>query len=190
MIRPLVFLTLIFSLSACSLFTPNQNAKTVSIHWEEPQKLYFSGKGAGAGMALMSTMGPMGMAIGVAIDEGIGKDIAKAQAATGVSIQELVSTSAPENSFTWKTQQDAEHADFVIKRIEFKLVRGGKNDATAVHIKLVDQRDEVERTINYPDDIANHTAANFPLEILKKDGVKTNQLLIEAFEKIMLLERP
>ncbi len=35
----------------------------------------FTGKGAGAGMALMSTMGPVGVAIGLAIDEGIAKEI-------------------------------------------------------------------------------------------------------------------
>ncbi|WP_210795828.1 hypothetical protein [Pseudoalteromonas ostreae] len=52
-----------------------QTLNTTPIEVNISQEVTFSGKGAGAGIALMSAMGPSGLAIGVAIDIGIGKKI-------------------------------------------------------------------------------------------------------------------
>lgn|GEM_PF-2853016 len=62
---------------ASVLPTPSKTPK-VTVVIDPNASLTFEGKGAGAGIMLMSTMGPAGIAIGVAIDVGIGKDIAKA----------------------------------------------------------------------------------------------------------------
>ncbi|SMF33870.1 hypothetical protein SAMN02745866_02141 [Alteromonadaceae bacterium Bs31] len=52
--------------------------------------MHFSGKGAGAGMMLSSSMGPMGIAIGVAIDEGIAKEIGEAAGKAEFDIAQIV----------------------------------------------------------------------------------------------------
>ena len=41
----------------------------------QPNRIRFSGKGAGAGVMMASTVGPMGIAIGVAIDDQAGKSV-------------------------------------------------------------------------------------------------------------------
>lgn len=72
----LVVLSVVIS-SCSTLHTENSSPSiSIDITMPEPNRLRFSGKGSGAGMMLMSSMGPVGMAVGVAIDEGIGKDIA------------------------------------------------------------------------------------------------------------------
>jgi hypothetical protein len=57
------------------------------------ERLRFSGKGAGAGVMLSSSMGPMGIAIGVAIDEGIAKAIRENAQANNLDIRFLLSSS-------------------------------------------------------------------------------------------------
>jgi hypothetical protein len=57
--------------SSLSLFTQ----KPIEIIYTSPDRISFQGKGAGAGIALISSMGPVGIALGVAIHEGIAKDI-------------------------------------------------------------------------------------------------------------------
>lgn len=66
------WLTLI---SGCSLFGYKNSQNTIYI--ENTATTKYTGKGAGASFALMGAMGPVGAAIGVAIDEGISKDIRK-----------------------------------------------------------------------------------------------------------------
>lgn len=49
--------------------------KIPALVYIKPDCITFEGKGAGAAFALMATMGPVAAALGVAIDEGIAKDI-------------------------------------------------------------------------------------------------------------------
>lgn len=48
---------------------------SVSTVFSGMHKVHFEGKGAAAGMMMTSSIGAMGMAVGVAIDEGISKEI-------------------------------------------------------------------------------------------------------------------
>lgn len=80
MIRPHViksalFLMPIFVLSNCALSPEEKPAFDVVIASE---RIHFTGKGVGAGMMLSSSLGPMGIAVGIAIDEGIAKEIHQA----------------------------------------------------------------------------------------------------------------
>lgn len=60
----------------------------------ERQSLYFTGRGAAASMMMDSLMGGAGIAIGIAIDEGIAKDISAVLLASNpkFSMDELVKT--------------------------------------------------------------------------------------------------
>jgi hypothetical protein len=70
--------------------TPKQTLQQIEIRFTEPKQIVFQGKGAGAGIALMSAMGPVGIAIGVAIDAGIAKDIGTASIQQGFDIDALL----------------------------------------------------------------------------------------------------
>lgn len=56
----------------------------------DANRIRFEGKGAAAGMMLSGTMGPMGMAIGIAIDEGISKEIDATAIKYGFSIEDVL----------------------------------------------------------------------------------------------------
>lgn len=80
----IVTLSLIVLLSGCSI-TGHKNSQN-TIYIENVATIKYTGKGAGASFALMGAMGPMGAAIGVAIDEGISKDIRKNIEASGFDL--------------------------------------------------------------------------------------------------------
>jgi hypothetical protein len=85
----LTFFLAIF-LSGCAVLKTNATQKVLI---EDGVKFSYSGRGAGAGVALMSTMGPAGIAVGVAIDEGIRKDLEASANSAGFDIVKLVSNS-------------------------------------------------------------------------------------------------
>jgi hypothetical protein len=66
-----IVLMLIYSLFACSSLQKEHNQ--IIITPEMP--MTYKGVGAASGVALMGAMGPAGIAVGVAIDQGIEKDI-------------------------------------------------------------------------------------------------------------------
>jgi hypothetical protein len=69
---------------------PAQTQPQIELRFTEPKQIVFQGKGAGAGIALMSAMGPVGIAIGVAIDAGIAKDIGTASIQQGFDIDAML----------------------------------------------------------------------------------------------------
>mgnify|MGYP000491975370 CR=1 FL=1 len=182
--------SLVLLLSGCSAFQTENKSTDLYVTWTEPQKMYFQGKGAGAGMALMSTMGAMGMAIGVAIDEGISKDISKMQQQSGETIQSLFEqvSEGTQYKINWVDNKSlkAQKNSLILERIEFNLVRGGKNDATEVKIKALYIDDSGQsRHINYPKDVPDLEQISFPLEQLKKDNTLANKLLLNGFQTIL-----
>lgn len=149
-------------LSACT------NLPSTNISITEPDRIRFHGKGAGAGVMLMSSMGPMGIAIGVAIDEGIGKDIDQAAKASGFDVQQLLLQHLP-----------AKHniTAITIERYGFVL-RSGKDDPAAPQLHIAATKTDGEITqIKYPEEFDEKEVSAYPLEQLKQDG----QLTIKAF---------
>lgn len=65
-------------LSGLILSCTHNPATMISIGLGDRQTLYFTGKGAAAGMMMDAFLGGAGVAIGIAIDEGIAKDISSA----------------------------------------------------------------------------------------------------------------
>ncbi len=55
---------------------PINHFSSLTINTQQ-EKFSYKGKGSSAGFMLMSTLGPAGIAVGIAIDEGISKDITK-----------------------------------------------------------------------------------------------------------------
>jgi hypothetical protein len=87
-------LTLCITSTGCSSLS-FLSQSPVEIHYSSPDRISFQGKGAGAGIALMSSMGPVGIAIGVAIDEGIAKDIRDTAKVGGVDFKAMLKQAIP-----------------------------------------------------------------------------------------------
>ncbi|WP_155734331.1 hypothetical protein [Pseudoalteromonas luteoviolacea] len=87
-------------------------------------KVSYVGRGAAAGPMLMGAMGPMGIAVGMAIDEGIGKDIKSALSGSLVQNQAVVVESVAAN------YPDAHR--FALRKIEFKADTSNDDLAYAI----------------------------------------------------------
>jgi len=83
------FLLLFIMAVVCASCASLAGKPTVTTELND-ERLRFSGKGAGAGVMLSSSMGPMGIAIGVAIDEGIAKAIRENAQANNLDIRFFV----------------------------------------------------------------------------------------------------
>lgn len=122
---------------ACSSVTGKGSARVIAVQMPDPNRIRFSGKGAGAGMMLSSSMGPMGIAIGVAIDEGIAKDIQKRFNSGGRIFDDLLRTEMqkrwPAEKILVIGKQDttddtpAVYRHIVINHYGFKLVPDGED---------------------------------------------------------------
>jgi len=106
-----------------------QSESAVEILYSSPDRISFQGKGAGAGMALMSSMGPVGIALGVAIDEGIAKDIRETAQQGGVDFKALLNSAIADVS----ALQQAERIE--VKRYGF-VIKDGSKDYVAAEIHL------------------------------------------------------
>ena len=118
--------------SACTSFSLFSD-DPVEIHYSSPDRISFQGKGAGAGIALMSSMGPVGIAIGVAIDEGIAKDIRETAKSDGVDFTVLFKNAVAEMDVL-------KHAEGIdVKRYGFIIKDGSKDYVAAeVHLKVTE----------------------------------------------------
>ncbi|MFT7561890.1 MAG: hypothetical protein ACI93R_003822 [Flavobacteriales bacterium] len=115
----LVIITLLMMVSACSHKTIKASQAQITVSLESPARIRFSGKGAGAGMMLSGSMGSMGIAIGIAIDEGIAKDIEAAAQTVDFSMATLV-----KYIFTDVADGRFSSAHVVVERYGFKIRRG------------------------------------------------------------------
>ncbi len=162
--------SLIVVLVASLLLSACATVPSVTVSVAEPDRIRFQGKGAGAGMMLMSSMGAMGIAIGVAIDEGIGKDIDAAARTEGFNIQAIIEAAAKTHLFT---------SDITVERYGF-VTRPGDNDPVAVQLHLnIVSKDGQQQAVKYPEDFEKARVSTFPLDDIKLDG----KLTITAFEK-------
>ncbi len=138
-------------------------------------RVRFHGKGAGAGMMLMSSMGPMGIAIGVAIDEGIGKDIDASARKAGLDMRSITQSAID--------KVGAVHLrSIVIERYGF-VTRSGDNDPVAAQLHLSATNTEgKEIMVKYPDDFDDAVVKTYPLDEVKARGEVSKQ----AFEAALL----
>jgi hypothetical protein len=173
----MMFFTACVTSSGCtslSLFTDTFVEKTpVEIHYTSPDRISFQGKGAGAGIALMSSMGPVGIAIGVAIDEGIAKDIRDTAKAGDVDFKTLLKDSVA----TMDTLKDADRID--VKRYGFVMKNGSKDYVAA----------EVRVTVTKGDVTSDVTLSSWSNQEVLKDWVTLDDVKTkpEAIEKLFVM---
>lgn len=171
-------LSLAFIVSGCSQ-SHLMPETTLDIQVQQPDRIRFSGKGAGTGIMLSSSMGPMGIAIGVAIDEGIAKEIDETARLGGFSIEELV-RSAFQNS--------GKDLKILVKRYGYVVAVGDyPNDSVLPELILEVTHQEEVLILTYPRDLIsedkNLVLPVYPLEQLKSDSA----LSISAFQQALSL---
>lgn len=187
-----ILIVIIFmQLAACSTYQ-SVPSKSVSIVFSEPNRVSFQGKGAGAGIALMATMGPVGIALGVAIDEGIAKEIREGLSKHYPDLQYQLNKAITEKFSMQGYQVDlnsdkSAYPKLVIKRYGFKIVNGS-TDATAAEWLLEwELGPDNKRLIHYPNDFEKASLASKPLADIKVNGLLGHDLLLGAL-KLALAE--
>lgn len=170
--RVFFFVFSLLALGACATF----GSKSVEVT-NNADKLSFEGRGAGAGMMLMSSMGPAGIAIGVAIDVGIAKDIEKAVNITSVTFEQLLQRQLGMGCTKFDSKLSNNHLKTVtIEKYGFKVAKGDSESVVAWFSLALN--DNAEATVNYPADFEQLDTAlpSIPFNVVKSDGEAAVQL--------------
>lgn len=170
----------------CTQVASQTDRPRIEIVVSEPDRIRFSGKGAGAGMMMAGTMGPMGIAIGVAIDEGIGKDIDSTAGEGNVGIRAPLLEAAhaaldkPGNPLA---RIEADTAQIIVERYGFVTAPGdGDSVQPQLHISFLFNGDK-KQTLRIPEDFKGETEWVFNTYPL--DEIKTNaQTIQQAFKEV------
>lgn len=168
-------LIIVFCFSGCATFQANPN---VDVVLDEKASFTYSGRGAGAGVALMSTMGPAGIAVGVAIDEGIRKDLAESARGEGFDLERILENGSGISTFqanqvviyeygmkdilgtsglmspyvTYSLQSD--------EKIEFVLVGNSESELANRMYSLNEYRDNGSKIVEVFELLAKHLTQN------------------------------
>lgn len=165
----LVFLS-IFFLSSC------QSVPKVDITFQGKETLSFTGRGSSAGFMLDSLL-PGGIAIGLAIDEGIAKDIYKNLLAykPDFSIQTLIQSHLKKNT-------DPDLVAIQIKNYGFRTSQKDSDHVSAwLELEFVCKSSRVD--VNYPEDFSDIPIASF--KSLKETENVSFKMLDEAIKIVI-----
>jgi len=177
----IVLLSVILGLVACAQKPPQPSTIVVTSTVTDPDRIRFQGKGAGAGMMLSGSMGPMGIAIGVAIDEGIGKEIDATATQANVKFTALFENKLRKFIATNSQYADVNNIAVTIERYGF-MTQSGDNDPVSAEIKAHFIINQQKYIVDYPTMLKrdsqnkNSELPTQPLEAIKKDA-KAIQLL-------------
>lgn len=194
MITKLVFrlsysLMLSMYLTSCASLAPRH----YQLNLPPNPHLDFSGRGAAAGPMLMGAMGPAGIAVGLAIDIGIAKDIENNAVGKGMDIKALFSAAVTEvgktSAISRKFFARSPTPVISLNKIGF-IELAGQNDHVVAHIELMITRGTWTKTYRFPEDFKVEPPKVWPgatLEQLKGAQPPTQNLLQQAL--VVMLER-
>lgn len=137
-------------------------------------------------MALMSTMEPMGVAIGVAIDEGIAKDV-RSTFYRDYNWQSLtmkhINFGEYNVSYFSEPVDNKPHALYV-RNIEFK-VDGSDHISVSIEADYTDN--SLEKTsLKFPNDFSHISAVDgVNLDDIKSSSNKTASLIIQSLDQVI-----
>ena len=190
-----VLICVVAGLLACNSMPSydRQAGANLQVKIKDPERMRFSGKGAGAGIMLMSSLGAAGIAVGIAIDEGIGKDIDSTAVAAGFNIDGIV-REAYQSAV--KAQADSQVKPlWGVNVVRYGFVsRPGKGDPSLaqLHMRFFDSKsayDNNEETlrIDYPESFeVDDVSASLPLEVVKAEGDKIIEMHSKAMTEVMV----
>lgn len=173
--RVVLLLLSICLVTACA----HRPARTVSIEYGDRQTLFFTGKGAAAGMMMDAFMGGAGVAIGIAIDEGIAKDIAAAIQKTNPEFD--VRTLVREQLAIVSDKEKIKNLhSIVIEKYGFHVVEG---DLVGPVLELTVNCKDNSRKIHSEKNPSSPYRAD--LALVKNDGAVGLSLLLKAVSEVM-----
>ena len=184
--KQLLLLIGLLSVVACSCIPAEQTQ--VELKLTGKQQIDYKGKGAGAGFMLMSSLGPAGVAVGIAIDQGIAKQIEQT-----FSQQYQFAQLAQQQASQWLRQfcqqspqpkcQQTNPLQLTISHYGFEQ-HPGDNDATKAIIKLSYQWPSETVTTISSEQLEQQPITE-PLEQLKTDATVSKQLLMQTFNRLL-----
>jgi hypothetical protein len=142
-------LCIVSSIGGCTL-SSSEHTQNVTVSFEQPDRLRFSGKGSSAGI-MMSSLGTMGVAIGIAIDEGIGKEIAHTAKQAPLDLNRTLSNGILQQ---FSIQQFTYPVKVHIERYGFKSVPGEGDSVMAELIVSYQLKDTIPVKVSFPSDIS------------------------------------
>lgn len=177
--KSLIIFFVLVGASACAI----QPAAFNPVIKKNSDKLYFSGRGASAGVMLMSALGPAGIAVGMSIDVGIAKDISKTAKDGGVVIEAIVRESLRKQAANHPILNDA---TVVIERYGFLAQNGGDKIVAQLHLRVSTSSGSQPQLIKYPEDFSREqdTLPNDDFEKVKTDAVSIGLLWQYAADRI------
>ncbi|MEM9101176.1 MAG: hypothetical protein AAGB12_02540 [Pseudomonadota bacterium] len=184
-LRFLIFVIFSWILTACESNSVKPAATTIKISFSEPNRIRFQGKGAGAGAMLSSSMGPMGIAIGVAIDEGIAKDIQSTADQANIQIEELARKLAAKHLSSLNMASLALH----VERYGFITQPGAGDPIAAEIIASLKTTSGSTIRVHYPKDFSQDSIKKAQLEEVKATPEVIQELFVEAFDKTLMTLR-
>lgn len=155
----------------------HKHSPSIPVELGERQTLYFTGKGAAAGIMMDAYLGGAGVAIGIAIDEGIAKDISAAiqKSTPEFDIRDLVTKQLEVVSDEVGTKN---WQNVVIEKYGFKIVDG---DFVSPILELAVNCNGSAEAIHFEPNLANPDKVE--LDLIKRDGSVGVGLLQYAVEE-------
>lgn len=180
--------SIFFTLASCSVISP---LPSYTITKPQNPTISFTGRGAASGPILMGAMGPSGIAVGLAIDVGIAKDIEKYGFKEGLNIDSLFNDSLkkiPPSLYKAGGFFRSPHKlHFNLSKIGFVEPMGQSNTIWPA-LELTVTRGDWQKAYHYPDDFQkdkNTSLPNTTLEQLKGTQSPARQLLSHALTKVI-----
>jgi hypothetical protein len=182
----------VFLLTSCApIQKTSLKLPEISVSIKDQDRIRFSGKGAGAGMMMSSSMGAMGIAIGVAIDEGIGKDIHSAFVTEGGNFSLLVQAETESwLSETCKKEMQANDLCVSNSNLQINVYRygfvttAGDNDPVKPELEIgfiLNEAQETRLSLKETD----LSLAQLPLSVAKTDGKLVTNSLRLGYQTIL-----
>lgn len=176
---------------SCSFLSAPKNV-SISLEIQDPDRFRFSGKGAGAGMMLSSSMGAMGVAIGVAIDEGIGKEIDETARAGGFNAQSFFQENLITHSDCQKVLTASgsvnDTVTVEIQRYGFVLWPGGEEERVVPQLHIATTLlNGNSFSIRYPEDYKKLESASiqtYSFEAVKNDAILIQKAMAAAVSRV------
>lgn len=180
-VRFLFFCFLLVWLLASCVYPFGHEKYFYHVDIPESVRIGFEGKGAAAGVMMSSSMGPMGIAIGVAIDEGIAKDIREALGRADCNLHDVISKSFQEAArvhaatvipLAYGSERSADmlvHLD----QVKFRTLPSEQDLTTAAVVLTIDKAGVMHELVSDPAE----AGSGVPLSELRSDGGKGCVLL-------------
>jgi len=176
--KVLTLFSIFFLVIQSCAFNPSSTAPSPEI--AVPEEIQYQGDGSAAAM-MSAAMGPMGIAIGAAIEQGFGHDINKVFQQQGFTLRALVSD-AFQQSFQEKPHLLQKITNITIHSIGYKKppASGSKVFPFFAGTVLMDGKE-----IKFESEANPNSDRGETLEVLKADGTAVYQSLLVEMKAVL-----